>query len=479
MTTEPVGTAAATPSPSPPVKAEAETIDWDNPKLWSVTRKWIITGTTSLMAFSSTFASSVFSTAIKQTSEEFNVSSEVMTLGVSLFVLGYCVGPLLWGPLSEVHGRRLPLMLGSFAFCVFQVPVAVAKNAQTVLVCRFIGGIFASSALGIMPAVLTDIWNPVERGIAACIYSTATFAGPVTGPIIGGFLVESYLGWRWTAWITLIEGGAFWALGMLLVPETYAPVLLRRRARALRGTADESANTAPEHRVGLREFVTKFLTRPPSMLVTELVLVLMTLYMSLVYGTLYLFFEAYPISFQEERGWSPGVGALPFLGLTVGVVCGNLTIGFITVRRFKKKYLEGGNKVAPEERLIPMMIGAAILPIGLFWFAWTSNPHITWVPQVVAGALIGMGIQLVYTMGYNYILDVYTPVAASAVAANTFVRCIAGAGFPLFAAPMYHKLGVGWATSVLGFLSVALMPVPFLFFKYGKRVRKIGRFAVP
>ncbi|KAI0838800.1 MFS general substrate transporter [Hypoxylon sp. FL0890] len=475
MINGPVGTATATQT----VKVEAEIIDWDNPKLWSVTRKWTITGVTSLMAFSSTFASSVFSTAIKQTASEFNVAQEVMTLGVSLFVLGYCVGPLLWGPLSEVHGRKLPLMLGAFAFCVFQVPVAVARNAQTVLVCRFIGGTFASSSLSIMPAVLTDIWNPVERGIAACIYSTATFAGPVTGPIIGGFLAESYLGWRWTAWITLIEGGTFWALGMFLVPETYAPVLLRRRARALRGTADKGVNVqAPEPRVGLREFVTKFLTRPPSMLVTELVLVLMTLYMALVYGTLYLFFEAYPISFQEQRGWSPGIGALPFLGLTVGVIGGNLTIGIITVRRFKKKYLEGGNKVAPEERLIPMMIGAAILPIGLFWFAWTSDPNITWVPQVVAGALIGMGIQLVFTMGYNYILDVYTPVAASAVAANTFVRCIAGAGFPLFAAPMYHKLGVGWATSVLGFLSVILMPVPFLFFKYGKRVRKIGRFAV-
>ncbi|KAI1418489.1 MFS general substrate transporter [Hypoxylon sp. FL1857] len=435
------------------VKVEAETIDWDNPKLGSVTRKWTITGITSLMAFSSTFASSVFSTAAKQTAEEFNVSQEVMTLGLSLFVLGYCFGPLLWGPLSEVYGRKLPLMLGAFVFCIFQVPVAVAKNAQTVIVCRFIGGVFASSSLSIMPAILTDIWNPVERGIAACIYSTATFAGPVTGPIIGGFLADSYLGWRWTAWITLIEGATFAAGGMVLVPETYAPVLLRRRARALHGTTDESANGREnaQARVGLREFVTKFLTRPPS----------------------------YPISFQEQRGWNAGVGALPFLSITVGVICGNLSIGVITVRRFKKKFLEGGNKVAPEERLIPMMIGAVILPVGLFWFAWTNSPHISWVPQVIAGAPIGMGIQLVYTMGYNYILDVYTPYAASAVAANTFVRCIAGAGFPLFAAPMYHKLGVGWATSLLGFLTVALLPVPFLFFKYGERVRKTSRFTVP
>lgn len=206
------------------------------------------------------------------------------------------------------------------------------------------------------------------------------------------------------------------------------------------------------------------------MLASEPILLLTTLYISLVYGTLYLFFEAYPISFQDQRGWNAGVGALPFLSITIGVVFGNLTIAATTVFRPTRKYNEGGGKVAPEERLIPMMVGAVVLPPGLFWLAWTSSPHITWLPQVLAGIPIGMSIQVIYTMGLNYILDVYTPYAASAVSANTFVRSMAAAGFPLFATPMYDHLGIGWATSLLGFVSVLMMPVPILFYVYGERL---------
>ncbi|RAQ56976.1 MFS multidrug transporter [Aspergillus flavus] len=455
----------------------------DNPKSWSKGKKWTFTVVASLMTFSATFASSVFSTAEKQTAAEFHVSHEVTILGLSLFILGYCFGPLLCGPLSESHGRSLPLMLGVIVFCIFEVPVAVAQNIPTTVICRFIGGLFACSPLSIVGAILADIWDPVERGIAACIYSGATFSGPVLGPIVGGFVVDSYLGWRWTAWLTLIRGVYFWVLGMVFVPGTHAPTLLRWfQARECSSDArDElgraNANLEVSH-MNWREFTTKYLARPLVMLASEPILLLTTLYMSLVYGTLYLFFEAYPISFQDQRGWNAGVGTLPFLSITIRVVFGNLTIAATTAFHLKRKYNEGGGKVAPEERLIPMMVGAVVLPPGLFWFAWTSSTHITWVPQVLAGIPIGMGIQVIYTMGLNYILDVYTPYAASAVSEYTFVRSMAAAGFPLFATPMYDRLGISWATSLLGFVSVLMMPVPLLFYVYGERLRKLGRYSV-
>ncbi|KAB8264302.1 major facilitator superfamily domain-containing protein [Aspergillus pseudonomiae] len=458
--------------------------DSENPKRWSNGKKRTITVVASLMTFSVTFASSIFSTAERQTAAEFHVSHEVMILGLSLFMLGYCFGPLLWGPLSESHGRRLPLMLGVIVFCIFQVPVAVAQNVPTIVICRFIGGLFACSPLSIVGATLADIWDPVERGIAACIYSGATFSGPVLGPIVGGFVVDSYLGWRWTAWLTLIQGVFFWVLGMMFVPETHAPTLLRRfQARECSSDAGEELGqlnaTSPVSHMNWREFLTKYLARPlVIMLASEPILLLTTLYMSLLYGTLYLFFEAYPISFQDQRGWNAGVGALPFLSISAGVICGNLTIAATTVFRLKRKYDEGGGVVAPEERLIPMMVGAVVLPPGLFWFAWTSSPHITWIPQVLAGIPIGKGIQVIYTMDLNYILDVYTPYAAPAVSANTFVRSMAATGFPLFATPMYDRLGINWATSLLGFVSVLMMPVPILFYIYGERLRKLGRYSV-
>jgi len=212
------------------------------------------------------------------------------------------------------------------------------------------------------------------------------------------------------------------------------------------------------------------------MLIMEPILLLVTLYLALIYGILYLFFEAYPISFQEVRGWNLGVGALPFLGITIGVILGGATISYITMTRFARKMKKHG-KVIPEERLPPMIIGAVILPIGLFWFAWTSSPNISWVPQVLAGIPIGMGILMIFMQGLNYIIDVYLMFANSAIAGNTFLRSLAGAGFPLFATQMYHTLGVDWATSLLGFLTIAMIPVPILFFIYGEKLRKMSRFS--
>lgn len=149
--------------------------------------------------------------------------------------------------------------------------------------------------------------------------------------------------------------------------------------------------------------------------------------MALIYGILYLLFEAYPISFMEDRGWGLGVSSLPFLAITLGVLLGSSIIVYLTRTRFARKLKESGGKPVPEERLPAMMIGGVLFPIGLFWFAWTSNPNIIWVPQVLAGIPIGAGVLMIFMQGLNYIIDVYMMHANSAIAANTFLRSLAGA----------------------------------------------------
>jgi len=212
------------------------------------------------------------------------------------------------------------------------------------------------------------------------------------------------------------------------------------------------------------------------MLFTEPILLLLTLYMGFVYALLYLFFESYPISFQEDRGWSPGVGALPFLGILVGAVIGMCIIIYETKTFFARSLARNG-KVIPEARLPSMILGAFFLPIGLFMFAWTSNPHIPWPPQVVAGGFIGAGLLMIFLQSLNYIIDCYLMHAASGIAANAVVRSFMGAGFIMFASAMYHNLGVAWATSLLGFLSIALIPVPICFYVFGHKIRSWSRFS--
>ncbi|KAL0766986.1 hypothetical protein CaCOL14_010557 [Colletotrichum acutatum] len=368
--------------------------DFGNPRNFSPVTKWGTTVHYGLVTFIVTFASSIFSTATEVTSELFGVSKDVMHLATALNVLGFAFGPLVFGPLSELYGRKTPLLLGLLVFCVFNIPVAVATNVETILICRFIVGFGGAAPLAIVGGALVDLFLPIERGIAVCIFAGATFMGSIFGPIVGGFVTESHLGWRWTAWLTLIPGAVLWAILLLFIPETYGPVILQRRARELRSETGNWALHAAieEHRLELSDIAQRYLVRPIAMLCREPILALVTVYMSLIYGILYLFFEAYPISFSVKRGWSLGVGTLPFLSLGLGIVLG--------------------------------------------------------------------GVVVLLHLKYR------------AIAANVFLRSWVGAGFTMFATSMYNKLGVAWASSLLGFICVSLIPVPVLFFKYGEVIRK-------
>ena len=284
------------------------------------------------------------------------------------------------------------------------------------MVCRFLGGAFGASTLAVVGGALADFWGPVERGFALGLFSGATFVGPVAGPIAGEFITKSYLGWRWTAWITMIISAFFGIVAYLTCAESYPPVLLQRRAAKRRVETRNWALHAPtdEHLVDTHQIIHTYLYRPFLMMFMEPILILITLYMSFIFGMLYLFFESYPIAFQELRGWKLGIGALPFIGILVGVVISVIFIVYNSNTRFKRKMEENGGRPVPEERLyvsvqaylpryrcltvyrVPMIVGAFVLPIGLFWFGWTSNPHISWVPQVIAGIPIGAGCQMIF-----------------------------------------------------------------------------------
>lgn len=172
------------------VEKDPHLVDWDgpddpeNPQNFSKLRKWIITVTMSSMTMWITFASSVFSTATRATAKEFGVSAEVMVLGTSLTVFGFALGPICWAPLSELYGRRLPLFSGFAIFAIFQIPVAVAQNLETIMICRFLVGVFGCSPLAVVGGAMADIWDPVDRAVAIAMFSAATFLGPVLGPIV-------------------------------------------------------------------------------------------------------------------------------------------------------------------------------------------------------------------------------------------------------------------------------------------------------
>ena len=162
-----------------------------NPKNWSVGYRWWLTALAGLFVLNSTFASSSPSGIATDLERYFGISQEVATLCIALFVAGYCVGPLLWGPLSESYGRRPILILSFFIYTGMQVGCALSKNTASILVFRFLGGTFASAPLTASGAIIADIWDGDHRGQAMSLFALAPFAGPSIGPIVAGFISVS------------------------------------------------------------------------------------------------------------------------------------------------------------------------------------------------------------------------------------------------------------------------------------------------
>lgn len=181
--------------------------------------------------------------------------------------------------------------------------------------------------------------------------------------------------------------------------------------------------------------------------------------------------EAYPIVFVEGYGFEAN-GELPYIALIIGMLVCTAFLWYFENDYLKR--IQKAGKLVPEARLIPMVYAGVIFPIGILWFCWTGYyPHkIHWMCPTVAGSFIGFGLMGIFLPCLNYIIESYLPLAASAVAANTFMRSAFGAVFPLFAGYMFHGMGTGWAGLLLGLFAAALIPVPLFFLKYGERIRK-------
>ncbi|KAI4132771.1 MAG: hypothetical protein LQ347_002454 [Umbilicaria vellea] len=329
-----------------------------NPMGFSNLKKWTITLLVAFATLAVSFVSSAYTGGVEQIIRQFGASQEVVTLGVSLFVLGFAIGPLLWAPLSELYGRQILFFITYGALTAFNAGAAGSQNIQTLIILRFFAGAFGSSPLTNAGGVIADMFSASQRGLAMSVFAAAPFMGPTLGPIVGGFLGEAK-GWRWVEGLMAIFTGALWILGALTIPETYPPVLLRKRAAAL--------SKATGH--------------------------------------------VYRSKLELNKASTPSVGAA-----------------------FKTAL---------------------------------SRP---WVLLFREPIVFLLSIT-------NYLIDAYTIYAASVLAANSVLRSLFGAAFPLFTTQMYNRLGIHWASSIPAFLALTCVPFPFLFYRYGPPIRQRCKFA--
>ncbi|KAK5025038.1 hypothetical protein LTS07_008417 [Exophiala sideris] len=451
--------------------------DVENPKEWSARRRWYCTVVAILLVVNATFASSSPSGCIGSISKEFHVSEEAAGLVVTLFLLGYVAGPLIFAPLSEFYGRRYVFLITFTCYNAFNFLCAFAPNFASLLIGRLLTGTFASAPLTNAPGVLADLWGPVERGNAMAVFSMMTFVGPSMGPVVSGFL-ELKKDWRWTFYVLLWLGGITEVL-MFTIPETHPSTVLINKARRIRGTrVEEHAHLkAPSEAQGrsLAKMFKIALVRPWQILFDPISL-LVAVYLSIVYLLLYMLFTIYPIVFQQKRGWNAGVGELPLIGTVVGACMGGATV-FAVSARDKKKMLAGVPRT-PEDRLPVAMLGGILFAITMFWFAWTAEFNsIHWIVPTIAGTFLSASILLIFVAYLNYLTDTYLMYTASAMAANTICRSACGSAAPLFTQYMFNALGVGGGGSLIGGVACLLAPIPFVFYKYGHTIRERSKFA--
>ncbi|CAN3371637.1 hypothetical protein DIURU_001857 [Diutina rugosa] len=471
-----------------PIDAETglRIVDWvendpENPKNTSNAKRWLYTMVLGLTCFVVALGSAIVTGDLERPAAYFGVSEEVIILAsVTMFVLGFGFGPLVFAPISEEVGRK-PVYVATLGVAlVFIVPCGVAKNIGTMIICRLLDGLAFSAPMCLIGGSLADVWDGPQRGVAMAIFSAAPFLGPVCGPIFGGLLADHAPTWRWIYWTFLIVAGFAYIILVLVVPETHSPTLLKRRAKKLRvATGDNRYKTYAELKpLSFKETAKVSLLRP-FLLLFELIVFLMTMYMSVLYGLLYMFFFAYPLVYMEGKGWSASKTGIMFIPIGVGVIIATAIAPIFNAQYNRKAqvYRDKGELPPPELRLIPMMYSCFFVPVGLFPFAWSSYPHVSWAGPCFSGLACGFGFCGLYNPANNYIVDSYQHYAASALAAKTFVRSVWGACVPLFTIQMYHRLGYEWATSLMGFISLACCLIPFLFFIYGAKIRKFSKYA--
>ncbi|KAF8462890.1 major facilitator superfamily domain-containing protein [Kalaharituber pfeilii] len=452
-------------------------LNWDgpddpaNPYNWPTAKRWYGTIVPGLLCLLVTFSASVYVPGVYEVSARFNVSMTVALLGLSMYVIGLGLGPMLSAPLSEVFGRRIVYLVNLPISLLFTLGASQANNIQTLVMCRMFSGIFGGPALAVSGGSFVDIWELKTSGLAVSVQAIATFMGPALGPIVGGYLAESQ-GWRWTMYIILMFGGAM-IIPVFFMEETYKPVILKRRALE-RG---HELPPKPDPKTALKLIFTITLARPTMMLIKEPIVQAVSVYSSFAFGVLFGFFEAYPFAFTREHRFSLGETGACFAGIGVGLILGCIIYLIQDRLCYMPAARKGNGWVQPEIRLIPAMIGSFLMPIGLFWFAWTAKSSIHWISPVLAGVPFAAGLVLLFLSAIMYILEVYPPlVAASAFASLGLLRYILAMAFPLFTVQMYERLGVAWATSTFGFISIALMPIPWVFERWGPQIRARSKY---
>lgn len=301
-------------------------------------------------------------------------------------------------------------------------------------------------------------------------YLLGPLLGPTLGPLFGGLIVQN-LGWRWVFWILSILSGFNALLAYFFLKESYAPIILESRKESLEKNTGDTYHIANED---TRPFWTKLassMRRPLVILFTQPIVFILAVYQAMMFGTNYSLYNNFQAIYGGSYGFSTTQVGLVFLAPGVGFL---FAVWFVVpkIDYIFNGLTERNNGVSqPEFRLPLANIGSVLIPLSLFWLAWTVEYHVHWLVTILSTCFYGFGQISVFNTIQNYYIDSFSKYAASAIAAGAVFRSILGGLLPLVTPALFEQVGYGWGISMFAFLNLALSPFPLLFYYYGERIR--------
>ncbi|ETS76274.1 hypothetical protein PFICI_11661 [Pestalotiopsis fici W106-1] len=445
--------------------------DLNDPRNWSVAKRAYTIAVVMCVLMSTSIASSAIAPGIPQLLKDFHSDDTFAgTLVVSIELLGFGFGPLFFAPMSELYGRHIVYNLANVAFCLLTIGCALAPSLDSLVALRFLQGLAASCSSSHGGGTIGDLVPAHRRGAVTSGYTCALLFGPTLGPIFGAYLTRAK-GWRWVFWAIAVVNTGVTLLYMFTCRETYGPVLLKWKAKKLRKeTGNPLLRGQGEQLLPAAKLLRRSIIRPTRMLFLSPIVAGLSLYIATVYGQVYLLFSTFSFVFTDQYGFTEENNGLTYLGLAIGMLISLLIAGIVCDRTYQhltKKY--GEEK--PEYRLETLIWGAIATPIGLLIYGWTAQYSVHPATPIFATSFVGFGVTFTFIPIQVYLIDAYTKYAASATAAASVLRAIAGALLPSVGLPMYHRLGLGWGNTLLAFIAIGLSGLPLLFLRVGEKWR--------
>lgn len=458
------------------------TDDAENPHNWSNSKRAMMTTLICLYTFVVYTTSAIYTSSLQGVMEEFNVDTLVGTLGLSLYVLGYGVGPLVFSPLSEIPiiGRNPVYIITMFLFVIISIPTAFVGNFPGLLVLRFLQGFFGSPCLASGGASIGDMYSLISLPYAMMAWVSAAYCGPALGPLLSGFAVP-VKGWRWSLYESIWASAPVFILMLLFLPETSSATILLRRAQRLRKLFNDnrfmSQSEIDQRNMRVSDVAIDALVKPLEITIKDPAVLFVQIYTAIIYGIYYSFFEVFPLVYPVDYGMNLGQIGLVFLCILVSCILGVSIYGFYIYYWMNPRIQRFGFPVQ-ESRLLPALPASFGPTIGLFLFAWTARASIHWIVPTIGITIYGATVFIVMQCVFVYIPLTYPMYAASLFAANDFFRSALACGSVLFAHPLFNNLGVAKGVSLLGGLSVIGIIGIWLLYFYGARLRALSKFAL-